>query len=78
MSGKNEHLSNLYVLRSIGGIDSHIGNVVASQGLDTLIYIGSTIVVTAETDIAEVRLNETGLQVRDADGRIGNINAQTV
>lgn len=37
VSGQNQHLSNLHMLGSIGGIDGHVGNVVASQGLNALI-----------------------------------------
>ena len=66
-----QHLGNLYVLRSIGGIYGNVGNIITRQGFDALIYRGGPVVITVESDIAEVRLHQSGLQVRHADGGIG-------
>ena len=62
----------------IGGIDGDIGDVVARQRLDALIDIGGAVIVTMEADVAEVGLDEAGLQVSDADGRIGHVDAESV
>ena len=78
MRGQYQHLSNLYVLRGIGGIDCHIGDIVTRQGFDACIEFGSTFGIALETDVAEVRLYQSGLQVRHADGRIGHVDAQSV
>ena len=48
MSGQDEDLGNLHMLRRIGSIDGHIGDVVASEGLDAFIDIGSTVAVAME------------------------------
>jgi hypothetical protein len=50
-----QHLGNLYVLRSIGGIYGNVGNIITRQGFDALIYRGGPVVITVESDIAEVR-----------------------
>ena len=75
MSGQNEHFGNLDMGRGIGSKDGNIGNVITCQRLDAFIDIGSTVVVTMEADIAEVGLDKAGLQVCDADSRIGHIDA---
>ena len=73
-----QHLGYLYVLRGVGGIDGNIGNVVARQGLDAFIDRSGSFVVSVETNVAEVGLYESRLQVRHADGGIGYIDAQAV
>ena len=78
MSGQDEDLGNLHMLRRIGSIDSHIGDVVASEGLDALIDIGSTVAVAMETDVTEVGLNQAWLQVGDTNGRVGHIDTQSI
>ena len=62
----------------IGGIDGNVSNIVASKGLDTFIDIGSTIMVAMETDIAEVCLHKTRLQIGDTDGGVGHIDTQSI
>ena len=73
MGGQNQHLGNLHVLRRIGSIDSHVGNIIARKGFDALIDISSTVAVAVETDITEVGLYQSGLQVGHAHGSIGHI-----
>ena len=74
MGGQYQHLSNLDVFRRIGGKDSHVGNIITCQRLNTFIDIGGTIIVAMETDIAEVCLYKSRLQVRHADGGIGDVD----
>ena len=37
MSGQYQYLGYLYMLRGVGRIDRHVGNVVAGKGLDALL-----------------------------------------
>ena len=78
MSGENEHFGNLHVLGGVGGIDGHIGDVVARKRLDALIEFGRTGRITVEADVAEVGLDKAGLEVGDADGCVGHIDAESV
>ena len=78
MGSQYQHLGYLYVLRGIRGEDGYIGNVVARQRLDAFVDCGGTVTVAAEADVAEVGLHKSGLQVRHADSRVGNVDAQTV
>ena len=68
MSGQDEHFC----------IDSHISDVVAREGLDALIELGGTIGISVETDVAEVGLYKAGLEIGDADGSVGHVNAESV
>jgi methylglyoxal synthase len=47
----------LNMSRGIGGIDSDIGDVITSQGLDALVQFRSPLVIPMETDVAEIRLH---------------------
>ena len=38
-----QHLGNLHMLRGIGSIDGHVGNIVGCQGLDALIELGGAL-----------------------------------
>ena len=78
MRGEDEDLGNLHMLGGIGGIDGHVGDVVACEWFDALIDVGSSAGISMETDVAEVGLNKSRLQVRHTDGRTGNIDSQTV
>ena len=78
MSSQNKYLGNLDVLRSVGCKDGYIGNVVTRQRLDAFVDISSTFVVAVESDVAEIRLYKARLQVGNADGCIGYIDAQSV
>ena len=78
MGSQYQHLGNLYMLRGICSIDGHVGNIVACQGLDALIELGGALGIAVETDVAEVGLHEAGLEIGDADGGVGHIDAQTV
>ena len=51
---------------------------IACQWLDALVYIRSAGCVTMETDIAEIRLDKAWFQVGDTNGRIGNIDTESV
>ena len=78
MGGQDKHFGYLYVSRGVGGIDGHIGNVVASEGLDALIEFGSAVGIAVEADIAEIGLYEAGLEVGDADSCVGHIDAESI
>ena len=78
MGGQNEYLCYLHMLGRVGGIYGDISYIVARKGLDAFIDIGCTIVVTMETDIAEVGLHKSRLQVGDTDGGIGHIDTQAI
>ena len=78
MSGEDKHLGYLDMGRGVGCKDGNIGNVITRQWLDALVDIGGTLVVTMKADVAEVRLNKTGLQVGDTDGRVGHVDAESV
>lgn len=75
MGSEDKHLGNLNMCRSISGIDSYIGNVVARQWPDAFIDIGGTFVITMEAGDAEVRFHQSWLEVRDADGSMCHVNA---
>ena len=74
MGGKDEHLGYLYMSRRIGGKDGHVGDVVAGKWLDALINTGGTVGVAMEAYVAEVCLDQSGLEVRDTDGSIGYVD----
>ena len=78
MGGQYEHFGNLHVLWGVGGKDGNVGNIVARHGLDAFIDRGGPVVVSVETDVAEVGLHKSGLQVRHTDSSIGDIDAQTI
>ena len=72
MGGEDEYLGNLDMGRCVRGIDGHVGDIVARQGLDALIDISGTVVVAVEADIAEIGLYKSGLQVGNTDGGVSN------
>ena len=78
MGGKNRHFGYLHMLGRVSHIDGHIGDVVARERLDALIHLGGAVCVSMKTDIAEVRLHQSGLEVRHANSGIGHIDAKTV
>ena len=78
MSGKNQHLGYLNMSGSVGCEDCYIGNVITCQWFDALVDISCTVVVTTETDIAEIRLNKAWFQVTDTNGRISNIDTEPI
>ena len=57
MSGQHQHLGYLHVLRSTGGIEGHIANVVAREGLDASLDGVGALVVAVEAHVAEVGLH---------------------
>ena len=78
MCGKHQHFGYLHVLGSTCSVERHVGNVVAYERLDALVYIVGTLVVAMETDVGEVGLNESGLQIGHSYTCMGNIDAQSV
>ena len=78
MGGQNEYFGYLHMGWGIGCIDSYVGNVIASQGSDSLIEFGSTVGVALEADVAEVGLHQARLQVGDTYGGIGHVDAESV
>ena len=77
MCSKHQHFGYLYMLGGACCIECHVGYVVAYERLDTLIYIVGTLVIAMETDVGEVGLNESGLQVSHSYTCMGNIDAQS-
>ena len=57
MGCQYQDLGYLNMSRGIGGIDSDIGDVITSQGLDALVQFRSPLVIPMETDVTEVRLH---------------------
>ena len=57
MGGQYQHFGNLHVFWSVGSIDSHVSNIIASQRFDAFIDCGGTVAVSVEADIAEVSLH---------------------
>ena len=78
MGGEDEHLGNLDVGGGIGCIDGYIGDVVTRQWIDALIEFAGAIGIALETDITEVGLHETWLEVGDPYGGVGHIDTETV
>ena len=78
MCGKHQHFGYLHVLGSACCVERYVGNVVAYERLDALIYIVGTLVIAMETDVGEVGLNESGLQVGHSYTCMGYIDAQSV
>lgn len=78
VGGEDEHLGDLHVGGGVGGVDGHVGDVVAGEGFDTLVDVGGALGVTMETGVAEIGLHEAGLEVGDADGGVGHVEAQAV
>ena len=78
MGSEDEHFGYLHVLGGVSGIDGHICNVIARKRLDALVELGSAGCITMETDVAEVGLDEAGLEVGDANSCIGHVDAQSV
>ena len=76
--GKDEHLGYLYVYRCGGGIECCIGDVVAREGRDAFIYVAGPPAVAVEASDGEVGLHESGLEVGDAQGSVGEVDAQPV
>ncbi len=78
MGGENEHFGYLHMFGGVGGIDGHIGDIVAREGFDALIELGCALGVAVEADVAEIGLYEAGLEVGDADGSVGHVDAESV
>ena len=78
MRSKDKYFSYLYMLWSTCSIEGYISNIGTSQRFDALIYIVCTLVVTMETHVAEVCLNQSWFQVCHTYGRFSHINAQSI
>ena len=78
MSGEDEDLGNLDMRRSRGGVEGYVGDVVAREGLDAGVETLGGSGVAVEADVGEVGLDEAGLEVGDADGRLVEVHAKTV
>ena len=66
MRCQHQHLGYLHVCRGARCVIHHIGYVIASQWLDTLIYLVRTFLVAAETSYAEVGLHQSWFHIRYA------------
>lgn len=78
MRGEDEDLGNLHMLGGIGGIDSYIGDIVAGEGLNAFVDIGSTLGVAMEASVAEISFHKTRFEVGDADGSASYIEAESI
>ena len=63
MGSQDEHLGYLHVSGSVSSIDGHIGNILASEWLDAFIHTCSTLLIAVEADVAEIGLNQSGLEI---------------
>ena len=61
MCGKDEHFGNLHVGRGLGGIEAHIGNIVAGEWLDAIVDVIRPLLVTMKARHAEVGFYKTRL-----------------
>ena len=73
-----QHFGNLNMLRGICCIDGNIGDIITCQWLDAFVYISSTLVVTVETNIAEICFHKTRFQVCNTDSGISHVYSQTI
>ena len=55
MRGQNQHFGYLHMSRRIGGIDGHVGNVVARQGLDAGVEFGGAFGIATEARLSATR-----------------------
>ena len=78
MGGEDQHLGYLHVLGGVGGIDGHVGDIVARQGLDAFVDVGGALGVAVEAGVAEVGLHQSWFKVGNADSCVCDIKAQTV
>ena len=54
MGGQHKHLGNLHMGRSAYGVEAHIGDVVARQGLNAVVNMTGALFVTMESDVGEI------------------------
>ena len=66
------------MFRSTGCIESHIRNIITIQWFDTLINTGSTLIISMETDIREIRLHQAGLDIGNTHLGMSHINTQAI
>ena len=50
MRGQHEHLGYLHVRRGLRGIQGHIGNIIARERLDALVYALGTCLIAVESN----------------------------
>ena len=78
MGGEDKHLGYLHMGGGVGGIDGRIGDIVTGKRRDALVDVGGALGITVEAGVTEVGLHQTGLEVGDTDGSIGDIETQAV
>lgn len=78
MGGENQHLGYLNMLGSAGGIECHVGNIIASQWLNATVNIVGTLGVAMETDVGEIGLHQSRLDVGNANAGMSHVDAQTI
>ena len=78
MGGEDEDFGDLDVRGCRGGVEGNVGDVVAGEGRNAGVEALGGGGVAVETDVGEVGLDEAGLDVGDADGRLVEIHAETV
>ena len=78
MRGQNEHLSDLYMLRSTGGKVCYLCDIVAIERRDAFVHVISTLCVTMEANIGEIGLYQSRLDIGDSQSGIGDVNAQAI
>ena len=78
VGGEHEHFCHLHVRGRTCCIQRHVGYVFARQRFDTFIDVVRPLFVAVETGNAEVGLYESGLDVRNAQGRGREVHTQAV
>ena len=78
MGGKHKHFGNLHMLRRVGGIQHHVGYVVAVERMDAGIDAVGFRLVATETRDAEIGFHKSRLHVGDAHTGVDKVDAQAV
>ena len=73
VSSQHKHFGDLHMLRCARCVIHHVGNIIASQGFDALIYLVRTLFIAAKTSYAEVRLYPP-----DIDKGVSRIGAEII
>lgn len=78
MGGQHKHLGNLHMGRSAYGVEAHIGDVVARQGLNAVVNMTGALFVTMESDVGEIGFHQARLHIGNANATVGHINTQAI
>ena len=75
---QDQDLRDLHVCGRLGGVERHVCDILAGQGLNSFIYIGGPTGVSVETDVAEIGLHEARCQIGHADRGMSQVDAKAV